>query len=146
MSLRTTFLSVMMWFPHSFNGNRAACFLSLNKTARALKDRFCIMQLNPQFPRGFCRTGKCYFLTGDPENARIMYLNGLELASHSDSRSSGGHADPRFIECLSMLNQIQEVESSLYGIPESLRTPDDVRRSNHGYLAVLSKCSCWREM
>ena len=102
--------------------------------------------MNPQFPRGFYRTEKCYFLTGDLENARIMYLKGLELASHSDSRAFEGHADPRFIECLSMLNQIQEVETSLHGIPESLRMLDDVRRSINGYLAVLSKCSCWREM
>ena len=62
--------------------------------------------MNPQFPRGFCRMEKCYFLTGDLENARIMPSKGLELASHSDSRASGGQADPRFIECLSMLNQI----------------------------------------
>ena len=142
MSLRTTFLSVMMWFPHSFNGNRAACFLSLNKTARALKDRFCIMQLNPQFPRGFCRAGKCYFLISDLENTNTMYSKGLKLVSYSDSRSSGGCADPRFIECLSMLNQIQEVEMSFCRIPESLQTTDDVRRSIRGYLAVLSKCSC----
>ena len=146
MSLRTTFLSVRMWFSHSLKGNRAACFLSLNKTARALKDRFCIIQMNLQFPRGFCRAGKCYFLTGDLENARIMYLKGLELASYSDSHYSGGHDDPRFIECLAMLNQIQEVKTSLRSIPEFLRTPDDVRRSINGYLAVQSKCSCWREM
>ena len=83
---------------------------------------------------------------GDLENARIMYSKGLELASHSDSRTSGGHDDPRFIECLSMLNQIQEVEASLRSIPDTLQTPDDVRRSIRGYLAVQSKCSCWREM
>ena len=146
MSLRTTFLSVRMWFSHSLIGNRAACFLSLNKTARALKDRFCIMQLNPQFPRGFCRAGKCYFLISDLENTHTMYSKGLKLASHSDSRSSGGHAASRFIACLSMLNQIHEVGMSFCRIPEAPQTTDDVNRSFRGYLAVLSKCSRWREM
>ena len=62
--------------------------------------------MNPQFPREFCRMEKCYFLTGDLENARIMPSKGLELVSHSDSRASGGHDTPRFIACLSMVNQI----------------------------------------
>ena len=146
MCLQTTFLSVFLFFSNSSQGNRAACFLSLNKTARALQDSLRVIQLNPQFPRGYCRAGKCYFLMGDLANARVMYSKGLELASRSDSRTSTGHEDPRYIECLSMLNQIQEVETALHSLPATLETPDDVRHAIRVYLAVQSKCSCWREM
>ena len=83
---------------------------------------------------------------GDLANARVMYSKGLELASRSDSRASTGHEDPRYIECLSMLNQIQEVETALHSLPATLETPDDVRHAIRVYLAVQSKCSCWREM
>ena len=45
--------------------NRAACLLSMGKPHRALKDALRVIQLNPSFPRGYMRCGKCYMLIGE---------------------------------------------------------------------------------
>ena len=45
--------------------NRAACLLSMGKPHGALKDSLRVIQLNPSFPRGYMRCGKCYMLIGE---------------------------------------------------------------------------------
>lgn len=44
--------------------NRAACFLSINKPRKALKDALRAIELDPSFIRGYCRAGKCHLLQG----------------------------------------------------------------------------------
>ena len=84
----------------SLPGNRAACFISLSKTQKALKDALKVIELNPGFPRGYTRAGKCYFLQGDVANARKCYEKGAELARQRPGERT------RYDECVSMLKEV----------------------------------------
>ena len=81
-------------------GNRAACYISLSKTQKALKDALKVIELNPGFPRGYTRAGKCYFLQGDVANARKCYEKGAELARQQPGERT------RYDECVSMLKEV----------------------------------------
>ena len=79
-------------------------------------------------------------------NARVMYAKGLDLASTALKRGSSESEGQRYSECLTMLNEIRNIESMLETIPSTFSSSKDVQKAIRVLLSVKEKCPKWREM
>eukprot|EP00657_Telonema_sp_P-1_P008442 TRINITY_DN29622_c0_g1_i1.p1 TRINITY_DN29622_c0_g1~~TRINITY_DN29622_c0_g1_i1.p1 ORF type:complete len:222 (+),score=92.81 TRINITY_DN29622_c0_g1_i1:176-841(+) len=57
----------------SLLGNRAACYMMIDKFSAAIADCEAALQINPKYVKGYLRAGKCYLRVGDFEQSKKMF-------------------------------------------------------------------------
>jgi len=74
---------------HVFFSNRSACYASIEKYEKALKDGAECVKLKPEWPKGYTRKGLAQFWLNQYEEAAETYKAGLKLAPEDAGMKEG---------------------------------------------------------